>query len=101
TRFGPPAPRAALDLGWGTARNLERLARALPGGGGGGFLGAEIACARAGRGGLSLRVGDMRTIRLGRTFDVITCFGNALSYALTDGDLAQVAATLRAPAHAG
>ena len=43
----------------------------------------------------------MRTVRLGRTFDVITCFGNALSYALTDGDLAQVAATFAAHAHAG
>lgn len=101
TRFGPPAPRAALDLGCGTARNLERLARAIPECWGVDFLESNIAYARAVRPGLNLRVGDMRTIRLGRTFDVITCFGNALSYALTDGDLAQVAATFAAHAHAG
>jgi hypothetical protein len=31
----------------------------------------------------------MRTIRLQRTFDVVVSFGNALSYALTDADLAR------------
>jgi hypothetical protein len=29
----------------------------------------------------------MRTVRLGRTFDLVTSFGNALSYALLDEDL--------------
>jgi len=41
----------------------------------------------------------MRTVRLGRTFDVVTCFGNAVSYALTDTDLAATAATFAAHAH--
>ena len=100
-RFGPPAPRSALDLGCGTARNLARLARTIPECWGVDFLESNIAYARSVRPGLSLRVGDMRTIRLGRTFDVITCFGNALSYALTDGDLAQAAATFAAHAHPG
>src|SRR5215813_1371873 len=101
TRFGPTAPRSALDLGCGTARNLARLARTIPECWGVDFLESNIAYARSVRPGLSLRVGDMRTIRLGRTFDVITCFGNALSYALSDEDLAQVAATFAAHAHAG
>src|SRR4029453_11040222 len=65
------------------------------------FLESNIAYARSARRGLTLHVGDMRTIRLGRTFDVITCFGNALSYALTDEDLERVAATFGAHAHAG
>jgi SAM-dependent methyltransferase len=101
TRFGPLAPRSVLDLGCGTARNLSRLARTIPECWGVDFLESNIAYARAVRPGLSLLVGDMRTIRLGRTFDLITCFGNALSYALTDEDLAQVAAAFAAHAHPG
>jgi SAM-dependent methyltransferase len=101
TRFGPAAPGSVLDLGCGSARNLARLARVVPECWGVDFLESNIAYARSVRRGLTLHVGDMRTIRLGRTFDVITCFGNALSYALTDEDLERVAATFGAHAHAG
>lgn len=101
TRFGPAAPRSVLDLGCGTARNLERLARTISECWGVDFLESNVAYAKSVRPRLTLRVGDMRTIRLGRTFDVITCFGNALSYALTDEDLARAAATFAAHAHAG
>jgi hypothetical protein len=43
----------------------------------------------------------MRTVRLGRTFDLVTSFGNALSYALTDDDVARTMDTYAAHAHAG
>jgi hypothetical protein len=43
----------------------------------------------------------MRSVRLGRTFDVVTCFGNVLSYALTNADLGLAAETFAAHAHAG
>ena len=43
----------------------------------------------------------MRAVRLGRTSDVVTCFGNALSYALTDADLCRTVGTFAAHAHAG
>jgi len=65
------------------------------------FLDSNIAYARSVRPRLALQVGDMRTVRLGRTFDVVTCFGNAVSYALTDTDLAATAATFAAHAHPG
>jgi SAM-dependent methyltransferase len=100
-RFGPPGPRSALDLGCGTAKNLARLARTIPECWGVDYLEANIVYARSVRPHLTLRVGDMREVRLGRAFDVVTCFGNALSYALTDGDLARVAATFAAHARPG
>lgn len=43
----------------------------------------------------------MRTVRLGRTFDLVTCLGNSLSYALTDHDLADTVRTFAAHAHGG
>lgn len=100
-RFGPAAPRSALDLGCGTARTLARLARTVPDCWGVDYLESNIAYAKSVRPALTLRVGDMRTVRLGRTFDVVTCFGNALSYAITDEDLARAAETFAAHAHEG
>jgi hypothetical protein len=43
----------------------------------------------------------MRTVRLGRTFDLVTCLGNALSYALGDDDLNDTISTFAVHAHAG
>jgi SAM-dependent methyltransferase len=100
-RFGPAAPRSLLDLGCGTARTLARLARTVSDCWGVDYLEANIAYAKAAHPGLSLRVGDMRAIRLGRTFDALICFGNALSYALTDAELARVADTFAAHAQEG
>jgi len=36
------------------------------------------------------QVADMRTLRLGRTFDAIMCMGSTLMYALTTEDVAKV-----------
>ena len=100
-RFATRPPRSALDLGCGTAMNLARLARTIPDCWGVDFLESNIAYARSVRPQLTLSVGDMRHVRLGRLFDLVTCFGNALSYALTDADLATAAATFAAHCRPG
>lgn len=46
-------------------------------------------------------VGDMRSIRVQRLFDVILCMGSALTYALTDADIDSTLSTFAAHAHAG
>lgn len=100
-RHLPGAPRSLLDVGCGTGRHLEAMARTIPECVGVDLLESNIAYARSVRAGITFGVGDMRTLRLGRTFDVITCLGNALSYALTDADLAATVSAFAAHAHAG
>ena len=65
------------------------------------LLESNITYARSVRPGITFHVGDVRTFRLGRTFDLVTCLGNTLSYALTDSDLAETVATFAAHAHEG
>jgi SAM-dependent methyltransferase len=100
-RWLPVAPRSALDVGCGTGRHLEALARTVPDCWGVDLLESNVAYARATRPGLRVIQGDMRNVRLGRTFDLVTSFGNALSYALTDEDLRRTAETYAAHARRG
>ena len=58
----------------------EALARIIPECYGVDLLESNIAYARSVRAGIRFHVGDMRTVRLGRTFDLVTCLGNTLSY---------------------
>ena len=101
SRWLAAPPQSAIDFGCGTAMNLERVARTVPDCWGVDFLESNVAYAKATRPRLTIRQGDMRTIRIGRTFDAIMSFGNALSYALTDEDLERTFATFAAHAHAG
>jgi SAM-dependent methyltransferase len=100
-RYMPAAPTSALDIGCGTARNLDALAETVAECWGVDLLDTNVAYARATRPRLHVVRGDMRTVRLGRTFDVVTSFGNALSYALTDDDVARTMDTYAAHAHDG
>ena len=100
-RYLPSAPASALDLGCGTGRDLARLASTVGDCWGVDLLESLVDYARATHPGLRAVQGDMRSVRLGRRFDLVTSFGNALSYALTDGDLALTAATYAAHSHAG
>jgi len=100
-RYLPAAPASALDIGCGTARSLDALAETVAECWGVDLLDTNVAYARATRPRLHVVQGDMRTVRLGRTFDLITSFGNALSYALTDDDVARTMETYAAHAHAG
>jgi SAM-dependent methyltransferase len=100
-RYSPAAPQSLLDIGCGTGRHLEALAKTVTECWGTDLLESNIAYAKAARPHLRFAQADMRTLRLGRTFDVITSFGNALSYALTDADLARTVDTYAAHAHPG
>ena len=69
-RYLPAVPRSMLDLGCGTGRHLEALVRTIPDCCGVGLLESNIAYARSMRPGVTFQVGDMRTVRLGRTSHV-------------------------------
>lgn len=97
---GIASARTLLDLGCGTARDLEHLAARYT------CTGVDlqpqmIAYARQVRPGLDLRVGDLRTFRLGYPVDVVTCLGNALAYIHDNAGLRAAFATFAAHAHAG
>ncbi|MFC7980679.1 SAM-dependent methyltransferase [Streptomyces sp. NPDC057336] len=57
--------------------------------------------ARRTRPGLDIRLGDMRTIRLDHTADVLTCLGNSLSYVYDNQDIQAVFRTFTAHARSG
>ena len=100
-RYLPVPPASALDIGCGTGRHLDALAGTVAECWGVDLLESNVAYARAVRSRLHVVQGDMRTVRLGRVFDLVTSFGNALSYALTDADLARTVETYAAHAHPG
>ena len=100
-RYLEVPPRSVVDFGCGTGRHLQALARTIPEAWGVDLLESNIGYARERRPALTWQVGDMRTARLGRTFDAVTCFGNAISYLLADDDLRGGVATFAAHAHPG
>ena len=100
-RFLKAPPRSILDIGCGTGRDLGVLSRTCPDCWGVDFLPEMIRYAKSQRPHLKLSVGDMRSVRLGRTFDVIMCMGSAFMYALTNEDVAKTLDTFAAHAHAG
>ena len=100
-RYLQAPPASALDIGCGTGRHLAALAETIFECWGVDLLEANVAYARATRPHLHVVQGDMRSVRLGRVFDVVTSVGNALSYALTDADLAHTMDTYAAHAHPG
>ena len=100
-RYLPASPASALDIGCGTAQTLDALADTVAECWGVDLLDTNVRYARSTRPRLHVVQGDMRTVRLGRTFDLVTSFGNALSYAITDDDVARTMDTYAAHAHGG
>ena len=100
-RYLAQPPRSILDIGCGTARDLDSLSRECPDCWGVDCLPEMIKFAKARRPHLHLDVGDMSTVRLERTFDVIMSLGSALMYALTNADVARALDTFVAHAHTG
>lgn len=100
-RYLPAPPTSVLDIGCGTGRDLRSLRRTCPDCVGIDLLPQVIEYARSQAGNIDFRVGDMRNVRLGRSFDAIVCFGSALLYALTNEDISNVLATFAAHAHGG
>ena len=92
-RYLTSSPASILDIGCGTGRDLAALSRDCPDCWGVDCLEAMIQYARSRYPGLHLHVGDMRTVRLHRSFDVILCMGSAFTYALTNEDVDQVLET--------
>ena len=100
-RYLSTPPVSVLDIGCGSGRLLDSLADTIGECWGVDYAESNVAYARGTRPRLTVRHGDMRTVRLGRRFDVVTCFGNALSYALTNADLQATTETFAAHAYAG
>jgi hypothetical protein len=65
------------------------------------YLPENIAYAKETRPHLNLVCGDMRSIRLSRTFDVILCLGSALMHSLTNRDVELTLETFAAHPHNG
>ncbi|UJW28734.1 class I SAM-dependent methyltransferase [Saccharothrix sp. AJ9571] len=97
--YGVPGG-SVLDLGCGTARDVAALA-GTPDCVGVDLQPQLIEHARRQHPGLDLRVGDLRTVRLGRTFDTILCLGNSLAYLLHNDDIRAAFTTFAAHAHPG
>ena len=94
-RYAPPHARAVLDLGCGTGAVLEHVLRRYVVGVGVDVLPGMVAAA-ARHLGVDARCGDMRTVRLGRRFDIVLCVGNALSYLSEPGDITATFTTFAA-----
>ena len=100
-RYMPASPASALDIGCGTARTLDALADTVADCWGVDLLDTNVRYARSTRPRLHVVQGDMRACGSARTFDLVTSFGNALSYAITDDDVARTMDTYAAHAHGG
>nr|WP_203685657.1 class I SAM-dependent methyltransferase [Streptomyces sp. SID14515] len=95
-----PDARTLVDFGCGTGRDLEILAERFE------CIGLDLQpgmvdYARHVRPELDIRIGDMRTTRLRRSMDVVTCMGNSLAYVHDNDEIAQVFATFAAHARTG
>ena len=92
-------PRAALDFGSGPGRELADMAQLGIDCIGVDFVPSMVAYARQNYPAVDFVEGDMRTVRLGRKFDLITCLGACINYMLTNADLEKALATFRAHSH--
>ena len=100
-RFLKQPPRSILDIGCGTGRDLRSLHRTSPDCVGVDSLPQMIEYAKARSSGIDFQVGDLKTLRLGRAFDVVLCFGSAFMYALSNEDVDRTLDTFVAHCHAG
>lgn len=99
SRYLPTSPASILDIGCGTGRDLDFLSSICSDCWGVDYLPEMIESARVQRS--HLKLGDMRDIRLGRTFDVIMCMGSGLMYARSKEDVERILETFAAHAHIG
>lgn len=100
-RYLPRPPASILDVGCGTGRDLASLSRDGADCRGVDSQPSMIELVRRIRPELRLEIGDMRTFRLGRTFDAILCMGSTFMYALTNADVQATLETFAAHAQGG
>lgn len=96
---GPAA--SIVDIGCGTGRDLEYLAKRCTDCVGVDVQPAMVEYARQQRPTIDFRTGDMRTIRLGRSFQAILSMGWAIANIHDDTGLDQVMATFAAHSEPG
>lgn len=92
-------PRSALDIGSGPGRELADLAEMGIDCVGIDFVPMMIDYARANYPKVEFVQGDMRDVRLKRTFDMITILGACINYMLENSDLERALATVLAHCH--
>lgn len=92
-------PRSILDVGCGTGRDIGSLSRNCADCVGVDAIAEMVALAASRHADVRFQQGDMRSIRLGRTFDVVMCMGSALMYALTNADLRATLQTFAVHSH--
>ncbi|WP_414577843.1 class I SAM-dependent methyltransferase [Anabaena sp. CCY 9402-a] len=97
-RYLKRLPTSILDIGCGTGRDLQYLSALCSDCVGIDYLPGMIDYAKSNYPNLSFHVGDMRSFRLGRTFDTILALGWVLNYAWTEEDLAKTLETCQAHA---
>jgi ubiquinone/menaquinone biosynthesis C-methylase UbiE len=85
-RFGRPGRTTWLDVACGTGRHLEFLRRKHPVAGVDGSR-EMLRIARRRLPGVRLMLGDMRTFRLHRRFDVVSCLFSAIGHLRTKEDV--------------
>ncbi|MGW0837433.1 class I SAM-dependent methyltransferase [Streptomyces prunicolor] len=95
-----PRARTLLDFGCGTGRNLEQLAPHFD------CIGVDLQpglvdYAHRTRPKVDIRLGDMRSVRLGQPFDVLACLGNSLAYVHENQDIRAVFRTFAAHSRPG
>ncbi|MGW8884765.1 class I SAM-dependent methyltransferase [Streptomyces sp. NPDC055749] len=95
-----PDARTLVDFGCGTGRDVEILAKRY------GCVGVDlqpgmVEYARRVRPGLDFQVGDMRTVRLGKRMDAVTCLGNSLAYVHDNRSIGRVFSTFAVHARSG
>jgi SAM-dependent methyltransferase len=91
-----PEARSLLDVACGTAHHLAYLAGAFEAVAGVDPSEDMRAEARRRHPSIDVHAGDMRTFRLPRRFDAVTCLFSSIGYMLTPEDLAAALATMAA-----
>ena len=92
-------PKSLLDLGCGTGSFLSSLPGHLSRRVGVDVQPGMVAFAVATHPELDVSVGDIRTVRLGEQFDVVTCIGMSLAYLLEVEDLRAGLGSITAHTH--
>ncbi len=94
-------PSSILDIGCGTGRELNALARNLSDCIGIDYLPEMVRYAQSKYPKLTFQENDMRSFRLERSFETILCLGWAITYALTPEDISKTLQTFAAHAQKG
>jgi len=100
-RNGKTPPGPVLDLGCGTAYKLAYLHEAGYDCTGVDYLEAMVSYARDEYPDMRFEVGDVRDVRIGRKFDVITCLGWVIENVHSCEDIARVMETFAVHANPG